>query len=47
MPTNTKSTPQPLPITPVEAWKSGFDYAFGFQIELFLGLFGLRAKKKD
>ena len=36
------------PLTvPLNAFQSGFDYAFGFQIKLMMSLFGLEPTKKD
>lgn len=44
---NDQQASSPLIPQPLEAWRSGFDYAFGFQIDLMLTMFGLGNKKKD
>lgn len=37
-----------IPATPVDAWQAGFNYAFGFQLKLIYGMFGLNTEpKKD
>lgn len=35
-----------VPATPVEAWQSAFNYAFGFQLKLLYGFFGLNVEEK-
>lgn len=35
-----------VPASPFDAWQAGFNYAFGFQIKLIYGLFGLNPDRK-
>jgi hypothetical protein len=35
-----------IPATPVEAWQASFNYAFGFQLKLMYGFFGLSQETK-
>ncbi|HEX5393565.1 MAG TPA: hypothetical protein VFW68_09800 [Rhodocyclaceae bacterium] len=35
-----------IPATPIEAWQAGFNYAFGFQLKLMYGFFGLTSERK-
>ncbi|HEY3433508.1 MAG TPA: hypothetical protein VGK09_13280 [Rhodocyclaceae bacterium] len=44
--TDATTSSQAVPVA-VEAWKSGFDYAFGFQIKMMMTAFGINTDKKD
>ncbi|GAB2181593.1 hypothetical protein DLREEDagrD3_18160 [Denitratisoma sp. agr-D3] len=43
-PSPTPNEETPLP-SPMAAWTSGFNYAFGFQIKLMLSFLGLDSDK--